>query len=320
MAKCEYIIGVDIGGTNIKIGYFDYESMKLIGTNEFITPKDNQESSIFACLVECIKSYFHDNNLDYNKIKGIGLAVPAPVVNGYVNKAANLSWHAFNCVEELRKHLSNKGIVIAAINDANAAAYGENRLLEKPYDNVVFYTLGTGIGGGIIINKKLIEGLHGSAGELGHMFFSDEIDEVCGCGQKGCLEQLCGTQAILNYTKGLINSNKYKTSLNPDNLTIKAIFSTSESDEISSIVLDKYAQYIGLSAVNLSCAVDPEAFIIGGGVSLAGTKLLDRIKYYYKKYARFDMGDTPFILAKTKNMAGFTGVAYYLKDMFFKAL
>jgi glucokinase len=203
--------------------------------------------------------------------------------------------------------------VIVAINDANAAAFGENSVLPKPYENIVFYTLGTGIGGGIIINSNLIEGSHGLAGEIGHMRVSDDPSDICGCGRVGCLETKCATRGILRTASELLKEGKYKTTLTENTLKTINIFNTRD-EELSSKIIEVMVKELAKSAVNIALIVDPEVFIIGGGISLTGQWLIDKIQAQYKKHARFSTSEIPFILATLQNDAGFTGAAYYVKS------
>ena len=305
----KYVYGIDIGGTNIKIGLFCAPDIKMISTFELKTPKTNHAKSIFNEIADKISEINAAMNIDYKQILGIGFAIPCPVKNGFVIKCANLNWEQLDIVEEFKNRLPDHIEVIVA-NDANLAAYGENESLEKPFSNVIFYTMGTGIGGGIIINHKLIEGSLGMAGEIGHMPVSSEIDETCGCGSKGCLEQICGTKAIISYTKHKFLEKK-SSLLDAKELTIKAIFDAAKlGDDLALDVVNRVSKHMGISASALAVTLDPEAFIIGGGISKAGDFLLERIIYYYKKNARFHTGTIPFLLAKTGNDAGMVGGAH----------
>lgn len=305
----DYVYGIDIGGTSIKIGLFSLPNITLVNTYEIKTPKSNHEKSIFIEIIEEINKINQGMGINFEHILGIGLAIPCPVKSGYVIKCANLKWSQINVVDEFKNILPDH-VEVAVANDANLAAYGENESLEKPFSNVVFYTMGTGIGGGIIINHKLIEGSLGMAGEIGHMPVSSEITEICGCGSRGCLEQICGTKAMIDYAK--MRLDDIESSLaDVKELTIKEIFDAAKAgDDLALEVVDRVSKHMGISATALAVTLDPEAFIIGGGISRAGDFLLERIQYYYKKSARFHTGTIPFLLAKTGNSAGMVGGAY----------
>ena len=305
----KYVYGVDIGGTNIKYGLFSLPKMELIQKFENSTPLSDHETSIFELVSKTIDNMNKKNNVDVSQIEGVGIAVPCPVKNGYVEKCPNLKWEKLDIYTSMNKYLP-RHVKIAVSNDANIAAYGENQILDNPHKNAVFYTLGTGVGGGIIIDGEILEGRTGAGGEIGHMHVF-EGTEPCSCGLSGCLEQVCGTAAILKQAREL--SVKYPTQLNLDKLTVKDVFDYAKAgDVVASKVVDRIGEYMAISASILSVSLDPDIFIIGGGVSKAGDMLIDTIKKHYKKHARFSTGDVPFVLAKTGNDAGIIGAANYV--------
>ena len=306
-----YIYGVDVGGTNIKFGLFDFDNVSLIYQHEIKTPTDEHEKSIFKSIYDAISLINDQHKITLENVHAIGLAVPCPVKAGFIKTCANLKWNNVDIVGAMRE-LFPDHISIVVSNDANVAAYGENMSLTQPYKNAVFITLGTGVGGGIIIDGQILEGGSGLGGEIGHMHMFDDATDSCGCGSKGCLEQVCGTQGILNYAVELSHENQ--TSLNMQDLTVKSIFDAAkEGDFVSTQVVQKVSDYLAKSASILSVILDPEVFIIGGGISKAGKYLIDMIEIQFKKYARFTTHNIPFILAKTGNNAGIIGAAYIAK-------
>ncbi|MDO9630239.1 MAG: ROK family protein [Acholeplasmataceae bacterium] len=305
----KYVYGVDIGGTNIKFGLFSSPEMELIQKAESSTPLSNHETSIFSLVGEVIESMNKKNCIEMSQIEGVGIAVPCPVKNGYVEKCPNLKWEKLDIYASMNKYLPSN-LKIAVSNDANIAAYGENQSLEIPHNNAVFYTLGTGVGGGIIIDGEILEGRTGAGGEIGHMHVF-EGTEPCSCGLSGCLEQVCGTSAILKQT--IEFSKEYPTRLDLNKLTVKDVFDYAKDGDIVAMkVIDRIGEYMAISASILAVSLDPDIFIIGGGVSKAGDILIDTIKKHYKKHARFNTGDIPFILARTGNDAGIIGAASYV--------
>jgi len=304
----EYAFGIDVGGTNIKVGLFEVLTFDMIDKRETSTPKDNHRESIFSDVKKIMDDMMVDNGLSYDQIQGVGFAVPCPVKDGFVKQCANLDWSNLDVIEAMKQRLP-KHVHIVVSNDANIAAFGENHMLETPLRNAIFYTLGTGVGGGIIINGEIVEGRTGSGGEIGHMPIF-ETDVVCGCGKTGCLEQVCGTKAILGYAREL--SLTHKTSIDFSDFTVKSVFDAAKrNDEVGLMVLDRVAKYMALSASMLAISLDPEIFIIGGGIAKAGQILIDYIVKHYKTYARFGTIDVPFVLAKTGNDAGIIGAAKY---------
>lgn len=308
----KYIYGVDIGGTNIKFGLFLLPNLDLIYTYETQTPVADQDVSLFSEIIDTIKRINDENQVSMMDILGIGMAIPCPVKNDFVEHCPNLKSEHINISDRLKNYLPPH-IVVSVSNDATIAALGESQSFTKPYNSVVFYTLGTGVGGGIIIDGKIHEGNSGFGGEIGHMKVSNEPTEItCGCGSKGCLEQVCGTAAIFRNIRELAKTQK--TSLNLNELTVKSVFDhAKEGDYVSLQVVNNVAEYIAISASLLAVVVDPEVFIIGGGVSKAGSFLLNLIEEHYQKHARFSTNKIPFLLAKSGNNAGFIGAAYYVK-------
>lgn len=304
----KYVVGIDVGGTNIKMGLFHVEPFTLIEKNEFKTPSENQTTSIFNEIETHMMKMIEKNGISIEDVFGVGLAVPCPVKDGYVELCPNVHWRDINIIDSLRDKLP-KHFQIVVSNDANIAAYGENYSLEHPHKNAILYTFGTGVGGGIILNGQIVEGRTGSGGEIGHMPIF-ETDEVCGCGKKGCLEQKSGTHAIIKMTKEYAKSNP--TVINIDNLTVKDVFDAAKKNDIVGLmVLDEVSKYIALSMSSLAVTLDPDVFIIGGGIAKAGNILVSKILEHYKKFARFGTYDIQIMLAKTGNDAGIIGAARY---------
>ena len=309
----KYIYGIDVGGTTVKMGLFHYENMKKIDSYEIPTPNLEDGSYIFKKIYESIIECNNRHSIEMADLLGIGIDVPCPVKNGYVESCANLHLNEINLVDEMKKYTGD-AIKIAIANDATIAAYGENASLESPYQNAILITLGTGVGGGIILDGNIIEGSTGFGGEIGHIRVYEEEDKVCGCGSKGCLEQICGTKGILDYTREQLKKNE--STLKEEDLTVKSIFDAAkQNDPVALMTVHRVAKYIGIAASILSMTVEPEVYIIGGGVSKAGLFLIDLITEYYKKNSRFSTGNIPFKLAQTGNDAGMIGSALLVKSL-----
>lgn len=304
----KYTFGIDVGGTNIKVGLFTISDFSLVEKREIPTPNENHMVSIFNEANRIMIEILENHKLSFGDVHGVGLAVPCPVKNGYVNRCPNLNWSNLNIIDAMKNILPSHLKVVVS-NDANIAAYGENFSLKTPHKNAIFYTLGTGVGGGIIVDGRIVEGRTGAGGEIGHMPIF-ESSEMCGCGRTGCLEQVCGTKAILGYAKEL--SKNIDTDIDFTHLTVKAVFDAAKKkDKVGLMVLDRVAQYIALSASILAVSLDPDIVIIGGGIAKAGHILIERIEQHYVHYARFGTLDVPFVLAKTGNDAGIIGAAKY---------
>jgi len=306
----QYVYGIDVGGTFIKIGLFSKESNNIVDKSEVPTPKDDHVKSIFESILKEINNINEKYNIKMNDIYGIGLAVPCPTKNGYISTCANLDFCEFDLVQNFKKILPEH-VVVKVGNDATLAALGENNSLETPYKSAVLFTLGTGVGGGIIINSQIIEGKTGLGGEVGHIKVFD-TDEICGCGASGCLEQVCGTKGILEYAA---EQKKLIGSILGNEFSVKDVFDAAkQGDQAGLNTVHRVAKYLAIAAVNLAITIEPEVFIVGGGVSRAGNFLLDLVIKYFKDNSRFNTGDIPFILAQTGNDAGMIGAYFYVLE------
>lgn len=245
-------------------------------------------------------------------IEGIGLGVPGAVKDeSYVEPCVNLDgWGNLNAAKELSKLCQLPTVVL---NDANAAALGEmSHGGGKGYNNIVFVTLGTGVGGGIIIDGKLVAGAHGSGGEIGHIKVSESNDRMCGCGNFGCLEQYASATGLVYQAQKLLHSDDYTTMLrdNP-NLTSKFIFDCAkQGDAVAYELVHDMTTMLGKALSAVSCVCDPEIFVIGGGVSRAGDIILDGTRKAFQQYAFPAARDTRFALAKLGNDAGMYGAMH----------
>lgn len=308
----KYIYGVDVGGTTIKMGLFTIDKMEIIDSYEIETPSLENGSFIFKKIYESILECNQRNLVDMKDLLGIGIDVPCPIKNGYVESCANLHLTDIDLISEMNKYVASH-VRVAIANDATIAAYGENASLDKPYKNAVLITLGTGVGGGVILDGKIVEGSTGFGGEIGHIRVYDEDEKICGCGSKGCLEQICGTKGILDYTKEQLRTKS--SILDPNHLTVKSVFDAAKkNDEVALSTVHRVAKYIGIAASMISMLVEPEVYIIGGGVSKSGPFLIELIEKYYKEHARFSTGKIPFKLAQTGNDAGMIGSALLVKS------
>lgn len=303
--------GVDIGGTNIVIGFFD-EKINLINSLEYPTPNKEVESKIPESISNAILKYFKNNNLEIKNLLGIGISIPGPVKEKRILKTPNIKFPKnFDMIKALENDFPKTNITLA--NDANLAAYGEYKVRGLIKNNMIMITLGTGVGGGIIINGKIIEGMHGCAGELGHIKVENDENRLCGCGNKGCLETHSGGVGLVNYAKEVIKDNK--TVLKKDNLTVKSIIDAAkESDPIAKRLLNDFVINLAVTIANLSVILDPDLFVIGGGIANAGSYLLEKIETEFKKHARFNLADTPIELAQLGGLAGIYGAAYLSKE------
>ncbi len=281
----KFVFGVDIGGTTVKIGLFSIEG-ELLDKWEITTRTDEGGAYILSDIAESVKAKMQEKGITTENVKGVGMGVPGPVKeDGTVIKCVNLGWGIFNAAEELSKLL---GLPVKAGNDANMAALGEMwQGGGKGHKNVVCVTLGTGVGGGIILGGKMLAGVNGAGGEIGHITINPEETDACNCGKKGCLEQYASATGIVRMANKLLNDSDKPSKLREvQYISAKEIFDAAKSgDELSLSLVEELGKKLGFALASIACVVDPEIFVIGGGVSRAGAILIDTTKKYFEKYA-----------------------------------
>ena len=242
-------------------------------------------------------------------MEGVGIGVPGPVLaNGVVNGCVNLGWGVFNVAEELSGLLG--GIPVVAANDANVAALGEQwKGGGEGHQNVVMVTLGTGVGGGIIVGGRILAGGHGAAGEIGHIQMRKDETAVCGCGKKGCLEQYASATGIVRMAHlALKEERKLPSLLDGKEITSKEIFDAAKAGDDAALgLVDTLGEMLGTALAHITAVVDPDVIVIGGGVSKAGQILIDAITKHYRTAAFHACRDTEFKLAVLGNDAGMYG-------------
>lgn len=310
----QYVIGVDIGGTTVKLGFFDVEG-NLLDKWEIPTRKEGAGSHILPDVAASIEEKLAKKNIDKAVVAGVGVGVPGPVDNeGIIRKAANLGWGVFSVKETLEDIIK---MPVMAGNDANVAALGEMwKGGAQGYDDVVLVTLGTGVGGGIIVKGKILNGSNGSGGEIGHIHVNDDETETCGCGNRGCLEQYSSATGITRMGKKVLEETDKPSVLREvEKLDAKAIFDAVKAgDEVAKSIAEIYGKYLGDALAGIACVVNPEVICIGGGVSKAGEVVLDYVKPHYVKNVFHGSADAKFVLATLGNDAGIYGAAKLVLD------
>ena len=304
-----YAVGVDVGGTTVKIGIFR-TSGDLLLKWEIVTDKKDGGRNILPDIASSIKSMLSNKGIGLDEIQGVGIGIPGAILNrSIVNRALNLGWDVVPVKDQLEQLFDGKINVLVG-NDANVAALGEMwQGGGKGFKDIVMVTLGTGVGGGIIINEQILDGTFGAAGEIGHMPVNPQETRVCGCGKKGHLEQYASATGIANTAKAVVSSTKEDTELKGlDSITAKDVFDAAKrGDKVALGIVDYTAEILGRGLAMVAAVVDPQAFVIGGGVSKAGPILTDSIQKYYRKYAFHASEDTKFVLATLGNDAGIYG-------------
>lgn len=304
----KYCFGVDIGGTTVKIGLFTTEG-ELLEKWEIKTRTENHGEAILPDVAESLQNKMQEKNIRKSEVDGIGIGIPAPVMeDGVVQKTANLGWGYKEVTREM-KELT--GIPVAAGNDANMAALGEMWLgAGKGQKNMIMVTLGTGVGGGIIVNGKPLAGSHGAGGEIGHFCVNEEETETCGCGNTGCLEQYASATGISRLARRRLERDDSPSSLRGSEISAKAVFDAlKEGDAVAKEIVEEFGSYLGHALAAIAVITDPSVIVIGGGVSKAGEILLEYVEKYFHEKAFFANQDTRFILAQLGNDAGICGAA-----------
>ena len=303
------IYGIDVGGTTVKMGLFS-EDGTLMEKWEIPTRTEENGKYILQDIAEAVKKNMEKNQISKEDMAGVGVGVPGAVLEfTKVNECVNLGWGSVNVGEELSAMV---GCPVKVSNDGNVAALGELWTgAASDYKNAVMVTLGTGVGGGIIIDGHIVDGSRGYGGEIGHMTVDPADDRVCNCGKTGCLELYASATGIVYETKKALAASDEETALRDlDDITAKDIFDLAkEGDAFAMEQVDKLGQKLALAFGNIALMVDPEVFVIGGGVSRAGQILLDAISRHYGTYTFGKAKEGRFVLATLGNDAGIYGAA-----------
>ncbi|MBQ3583394.1 MAG: ROK family glucokinase [Lachnospiraceae bacterium] len=303
--------GIDVGGTTVKIGMFTTEA-KLIDSMEIPTRKEDDGSHILPDICEAIDAKLVEKKITRENLIGVGIGIPGPITkDGTVLNCVNLGWGIFNVEEKLSQMLG--GVMVKAGNDANVAALGETwQGGGRGFEDLILVTLGTGVGGGVIIGGEIVTGSNGAAGEIGHIpaVFGEDA-EVCGCGKKGCLETVGSATGIVREMKKILaRSSEDSVLRNAEEFTCKDVFDAAkEGDKLAVEVVDKLAFYLGNAIAGIAAVTNPQVIVIGGGVSKAGKYLLDKIEDNFMQNAFHATKNAKFALATLGNDAGMYGAA-----------
>ena len=299
--------GVDLGGTTVKLAYFD-EAGTMLHKWEIPTDTSEDGKNILPDIAKAVQNYMQENNITKEKILGVGIGVPGAVNSrGIVAGCDNLGWGRFSVKDALEPML---GMKVVAGNDATVAALGECwKGGGQGCNSMVLVTLGTGVGGGIIIDGKPLHGTTGAGGEIGHMVLNRNETAKCGCGKSGCVEQYCSATGIARLTRmALAQTDTPSVLRSVEKIMAKDVFDAAKSgDSLAQGVLEQVYAYMGEFIANICCVVNPEVVVLGGGVSRAGEPLLDGIKMSFAKWGYHACQDTQFRLATLGNDAGAYG-------------
>ena len=312
----KYAYGIDVGGTTVKCGLFETDGTFVKGW-EIPTVKDNGGAQILPDIAAAIKGSMAEEGISADDVEGVGIGVPGPVTeSGVVNGCVNLGWGVYDVKTALSGLLDGAKVEVG--NDANVAALGEMwRGGGKGYRNVVMVTLGTGVGGGIILGGKILHGAHGAGGEIGHITVNRNETLACGCGKKGCLEQYASATGIARKAREVLAKPKAEGSslLKVENVDAKAVFDAAKTgDKTALAIVDFFGRTLGQAVATITAVVDPDVIVVGGGVSKAGQILLDAVVKYYTPNAFNACKETPFKLAVLGNNAGMYGAVKMVLD------
>lgn len=310
----KFVFGVDLGGTTVKIAFFD-QMGTLLHKWEIPTRRAQRGKEILPDIAVAIEGFLQERGLTKEQILGIGIGAPGPVdEDGLVNRCENLGWGVFNIHKVLGEYT---GLPVKAGNDANLAALGEAwKGGGVGCRNMVLATFGTGVGGGMIIDGKPLNGVHGSAGEIGHITLDRRETEPCNCGKLGCAEQYCSATGVVRLANKYLQQRQTPSLLRDSNpLTCKAVFdAAAEGDIAAQEILEQVFDYMGQLLAIISCTVDPEVIVFGGGVSRAGQPLLTGARPHFEKYVFHAARPVRFALATLGNDAGAYGACKLILD------
>ena len=304
----KYVFGVDVGGTTVKMGLFNVDG-EVLNKWEIKTRTENGGEAILPDIAASALAKLEEKGIAKEEVAGVGIGIPGPINDeGVVPHTANLGWG----YKEVSKELSElTGLPCKGGNDANVAALGEMwKGGAAGYKNVVMVTLGTGVGGGIIIGGKILTGSNGAGGEIGHLHVDDNIPGQCGCGNKGCLEQVASATGITNLANQALAASDKPSMLREGEVSAKTVFDAVKAgDELAKEVAERFGKYLGTALANITAVTDPQAIVIGGGVSKAGSILLEYVEKYYQQYCFKSCKNVKFALATLGNDAGIYGCA-----------
>lgn len=308
-------IGIDLGGTNIAGGLVDIDG-KIVNKFSVPTRRERGSEAVIEDIYGVIKKLIEDNATQ-EPVKGIGIGIPgiADPHTGEVIVCVNLNWYNV----PLRAALNAKiDLPVYIDNDATVAGVAEFQVAQEgKYKDAIILTLGTGVGGGVLVDGKVVSGHHGIGSELGHMLIGEGL-YTCNCGRNGCLETFASSTAIIYYAKHLINTGRFSSMTERvngdlDKISGEIIFEAAKSgDAVANEVVDRLVKYLSIGIMNIVCTLDPEVVFLGGGLSMAGNFLLDKVNASLETLKYFKA--TPHAkveIAKFKNDAGIIGAAMY---------
>ncbi|SFI81823.1 glucokinase [Paenibacillus sp. UNC496MF] len=307
------VVGVDIGGTSIKVGICDSEG-SLLHTYEGPTEVEKGSDVVCDNIAAYARLIVEQSPFEWDQVEGVGIGIAGflDIPRGFVHKSVNLFFENVPLKDILEEKLEKKVLVN---NDANVAALGEAWAgAGRGISDCVCYTLGTGVGGGVIINGKVVEGYKGMAGELGHMAIVPDLEAIqCGCGNKGCLETVSSATGIIRMAKDAVERGDRTSLTFVEHIMAKDVIDAAKAgDEVAARIVNRAAFYLGKSMATVAVVLNPQRFIIGGGVSKAGEFLFEQIRDVFRKstpdMAQEGVEIVPAILGNDAGVVGAAGL------------
>lgn len=311
----KYAFGIDVGGTSVKLGLLSVQG-EILDKWEIPTRTEDGGKNILSDIAASVKEKIREKGLEASDIAGAGIGLPGPVDdNGVINKAVNLHWdRVFNVSAELSSLLS--GMKVKAGNDANVAALGEVwQGAGKGYKEMVMVTLGTGVGGGIIHDGKIVAGATGAGGEIGHIVIKPDEDIACNCGNKGCLEQYASATGIVRLLREELEASDEDSIMRHTEISAKEMWeAVKKGDALATRVAERFGEYLGTGLSIIAGVLNPEVFVLGGGVSRSGDVILPFIVENFKKHVFHACKGAKIVRATLGNDAGLVGAAKMVID------
>lgn len=308
-----YIFGVDIGGTSIKLGIFDRE-MKLLEKVEFSTPRENASALIVNGIVKNAVSLLGKFESGIDEVLCVGVGIPGLVgIDGEIIYTANVNLSGVDLKNMLELQI---GAPVYLAKDSQLAAYAEYfSVCGEGNENLAMITLGTGLGLGIVFNKRLLQSTRGGIGELGHICINPKETERCNCGRFGCLEQYASATGLVRIATRHLSESAAGSVLRGRCITSKDIFDAYETgDDIAVSSVNEFIDYLGRGLGILMLVLDPDIIVIGGGVSKAGDRLVNLLKPKFMEHGGSIAKFVELKLASLGNDAGIYGAARYAKN------
>lgn len=304
-------VGVDVGGTTVKLGICD-EAGNLLSTFEGPTEVSKGPDAIIENIAKYAKEVVEQSTYSWDQVQGVGVGIAGflDIPKGFIKNSPNLNLNNIHLKDILEEKLQIKVLVN---NDANVAALGEAWAgAGRGIANCVLYTLGTGVGGGIIIDGKIVQGFDSVAAEIGHMAIVPDLEAIqCGCGKMGCLETVSSATGIIRMAKEAVQRGDRTTLSDVENIVAKDVLDAAKAgDEVAIRIVKRAAYYLGRSMAMLAVILNPEYFIVGGGVSKAGEFLFEQIREVFEKYTQdASKAGVKIVAAQLGNNAGVVGAA-----------